>query len=108
MGGFPARRVHGTLRRVNADDLPPPTAGELTAHPADPPPATVRPSAAPPPGAAARGARPERGHEPIPEDTGDVPPDRPTALDPQQLGYTPRRGVPWLSPILLAGTAVRV
>ena len=33
---------------------------------------------------------------------------RPTALDPQQLGFTPRRGVPWLSPVLLSGTAVRV
>ncbi|MGC9670299.1 metallophosphoesterase family protein [Planosporangium sp. 12N6] len=27
---------------------------------------------------------------------------------PEQLGFTPRRGVPWLSPTLLAGTAVRV
>jgi hypothetical protein len=111
MGGFPARRAHGTLRRVNADDLPPHTAGELTAQPADPPPATVRPSAMQPP-AQPKGRPPAlpaaRGREPIPEDTGDVPPRRPTALDPQQLGYTPRRGVPWLSPILLAGTAVRV
>jgi len=29
-------------------------------------------------------------------------------MDPEQLGFTPRRGVPWLSPLLLAGTAVRV
>jgi hypothetical protein len=33
---------------------------------------------------------------------------RPTRFNPQQLGFTPRRGVPWLSPVLLAGTAVRV
>ncbi|WP_239075445.1 metallophosphoesterase family protein [Planosporangium flavigriseum] len=29
-------------------------------------------------------------------------------MRPEQLGFTPRRGVPWLSPTLLAGTAVRV
>jgi hypothetical protein len=33
---------------------------------------------------------------------------RPTGLDPDQLGFTPRRAVPWLSPVLLSGTAVRV
>jgi hypothetical protein len=33
---------------------------------------------------------------------------RPTSLDPRQLGFTPRPAVPWLNPILLAGTAVRV
>ena len=37
---------------------------------------------------------------------GDVP--RPTGFDPEQLGFTPRRAVPWLSPVLLSGTAVRV
>jgi hypothetical protein len=40
------------------------------------------------------------------DDPGDEP--RPTALDPQQMGFTPRRAVPWLSPVLLVGTAVRV
>ena len=40
------------------------------------------------------------------DSAGDEP--RPTALDPQQLGFTPRPPVPWLSPVLLAGTAVRV
>ncbi|WP_420813606.1 metallophosphoesterase [Planosporangium thailandense] len=29
-------------------------------------------------------------------------------MRPEQLGFTPRPGVPWLSPTLLAGTAVRV
>jgi hypothetical protein len=29
-------------------------------------------------------------------------------MEPEQLGFTPRRAVPWLSPVLLAGTAVRV
>ena len=33
---------------------------------------------------------------------------RPTSLDPQQLGFTPRPPVAWLSPRQLAGTAMRV
>lgn len=33
---------------------------------------------------------------------------RPTSLDPEDLGFTPQDPVPWLNPILLAGTAVRV
>ena len=33
---------------------------------------------------------------------------RPTGLNPEQMGFTPRRAVPWLSPVLLSGTAVRV
>jgi hypothetical protein len=39
-----------------------------------------------------------------------VPPaePRPTSLDPQQLGFTPRGPVPWLSPGQLAGTTLRV
>jgi hypothetical protein len=39
-----------------------------------------------------------------------VPPaePRPTSLDPQQLGFTPRAPVPWLAPGQLAGTALRV
>ncbi|WP_238015549.1 metallophosphoesterase [Dactylosporangium sp. AC04546] len=46
---------------------------------------------------------------PLP-DEGDVPTvgRRPTGLDPDQMGFTPRRAVPWLSPVLLSGTAVRV
>jgi len=38
---------------------------------------------------------------------GDVV-SRPGSMEPEQLGFTPRRPVPWLSPFLLAGTAVRV
>ena len=34
--------------------------------------------------------------------------ERPTAIDPQQLGFVPRRPVAWLGPVMLAGTAVRV
>jgi hypothetical protein len=49
---------------------------------------------------------------PMPEDTSSPEPSalpgRPTALDPDQMGFTPRRAVPWLSPVLLSGTAVRV
>jgi hypothetical protein len=37
----------------------------------------------------------------------DVEP-RPNSLDPQELGFTPRGPVPWLSPGQLAGTALRV
>jgi hypothetical protein len=61
--------------------------GELTAQPGDPAPLTpeLRPS------------------PPISDDR-----PRPTSLRPEQLGFTPRPGVPWLSPTLLAGTAVRV
>jgi hypothetical protein len=33
---------------------------------------------------------------------------RPRSLDPQELGFTPRGPVPWLSPGQLAGTALRV
>jgi hypothetical protein len=33
---------------------------------------------------------------------------RPTGFDPQQLGFTPRKPVPWLGPILLAVTGARV
>jgi hypothetical protein len=66
---------------VNPDHLSS-TPGELGARPADPAPAST--------------------------DGADLRAPRPTALDPQQLGFTPRRGVPWLSPVLLAGTAVRV
>jgi hypothetical protein len=40
------------------------------------------------------------------DEPGDEP--RPNSLNPQQLGFRPRRPVPWLSPVLLAGTAVRV
>src|SRR2546430_4102532 len=44
-------------------------------------------------------------------DAEPVPPDyepRPRSLDPQELGFTPRGPVPWLSPGQLAGTALRV
>jgi hypothetical protein len=68
-------------------DKTPRAPGELTADPGDPSP--IEPELAPLP----------------PVD--DVHP-RPTSVRPEQLGFTPRRGVPWLSPVLLAGTAVRV
>ncbi len=69
---------------------PPPAPGELTAHPG--PPLQLGP------------------FEPVDEDWSPEPADagRPTRFNPQQLGFTPRRAVPWLSPVLLAGTAVRV
>jgi hypothetical protein len=69
---------------------PPPAPGELTAHP---------------------GPQLEPGpFEPVDEDWEPEPDrrGRPTKFNPQQLGFTPRRAVPWLSPFLLAGTAVRV
>jgi hypothetical protein len=52
------------------------------------------------------GAATGGGHPPAP-DAGERHP-RPTDLSPGQLGYTPRSAVPWLNPVLLAGTAVRV
>jgi hypothetical protein len=52
------------------------------------------------------GAATGGGHAPAP-DAGEHRP-RPTDLTPRQLGYTPRDAVPWLNPVLLAGTAVRV
>ncbi|WP_432994983.1 metallophosphoesterase [Dactylosporangium sp. CA-233914] len=68
------------------DDMPP-APGELTAEPGEP-------------------------LLPIPQEDDEAAPappgGRPTALDPDQMGFTPRRGVPWLSPVLLSGTAVRV
>jgi len=38
----------------------------------------------------------------------DGEPPRPTSFDPEELGFLPRRPVPWLGPVLLAGTALRV
>src|SRR4051795_4398178 len=68
--------------------------GDLSATPGDPllpfPSTTTAPS---------RGPVPAAG-------VGDA--QRPTGLDPEQMGFTPRRAVPWLSPVLLSGTAVRV
>jgi hypothetical protein len=61
--------------------------GELTADPGDPTPIEPAQKPAPP--------------------VSDAQP-RPTSMLPEQLGFTPRQGVPWLSPWLLAGTAVRV
>jgi hypothetical protein len=72
-------------------DLTPSAPGELTAQPGDPRP--IDPALKPPPVTRSAG--------------GDDQP-RPTSMRPEQLGFTPRRGVPWLSPPLLAGTAVRV
>jgi hypothetical protein len=71
---------------VNPDETPR-APGELTANPGDP--APIDPGLRPPP--------------PVTDDT-----PRPTSMHPEQLGFTPRAGVPWLSPPLLAGTAVRV
>ncbi len=65
--------------------------GEFSATPGDP--------SQPFPGTA---TAPAKGPEP----SGDG--HRPTSFDPEQLGFTPRRAVPWLSPVLLSGTAVRV
>jgi hypothetical protein len=78
---------------VNADEMPP-APGEFSATPGDP--------TMPFPGTT---TAPSRG--PVsPVASGDG--QRPTGLDPEQLGFTPRRAVPWLSPVLLSGTAVRV
>jgi hypothetical protein len=33
---------------------------------------------------------------------------RPRSFDPQEIGFTPRKPVPWLAPVQLAGTALRV
>jgi hypothetical protein len=60
------------------------------------------------PDASPRRAEPDAQIVPESNDQSSGYPGRPTALDPQQLGFTPRRAVPWLSPVLLAGTALRV
>lgn len=52
------------------------------------------------------GAATGGGHAPAP-DAGERP-DRPKDLTTDELGFTRREPVPWLSPGLLAGTAVRV
>jgi hypothetical protein len=52
------------------------------------------------------GAATGGGHPPAPDAGEDRP--RPTDLTPDQLGFTMRSPVPWLNPVLLAGTAVRV
>jgi hypothetical protein len=78
---------------VIPDEMPP-APGEFSAQPGDP--LLPFPSA---------GTVYRSGAVPTGE-PGDAP--RPTALDPQQMGFTPRRAVPWLSPVLLSGTAVRV
>jgi hypothetical protein len=52
------------------------------------------------------GAATGGGPAPAPDASEDRP--RPTNLSPDQLGFTPRQPVPWLNPVLLAGTAVRV
>src|SRR5690242_11768627 len=71
----------------------PPAPGEFSATPGDP--------ILPFPGTT---TAPSRG--PVaPVAAGD---QRPSGFDPEQLGFTPRRAVPWLSPVLLSGTAVRV
>src|SRR5690349_24101487 len=69
----------------------PPAPGEFSATPGDP--------TLPFPGTA---TAPATGPESADGD------HRPTAFDPEQLGFTPRRPVPCLSPVLLSGTAVRV
>jgi hypothetical protein len=72
-------------------ELTPAAPGDLTAQPGDPRPLDPALKTAPP----------------VRTMPGDEQP-RPTSMRPEQLGFTPRRGVPWLSPPLLAGTAVRV
>jgi len=71
--------------RVTPEEMPA-APGELTAQPGEP-----------------LSPMPEDADEEAPGSTG-----RPTGLHPDQLGFTPRRAVPWLSPVLLSGTAVRV
>src|SRR5690348_6848586 len=71
----------------------PPAPGEFSASPGDPVLPFPHTATAPPPPPAAIAATSE---------------PRPTGFDPEQLGFTPRRAVPWLSPVLLSGTAVRV
>jgi hypothetical protein len=83
----------GNVPRVIPDEIPP-APGELGAHPGDP----ILPIP--------QVGRPVRPGPVSTGQPGDEP--RPTALDPEQLGFTPRRPVPWLSPVLLAGTGVRV
>src|SRR5437762_2100554 len=84
-GDSPSWRAAVDSRPVMPDDMPP-APGELSAEPGEP-------------------------LLPLPQEDDSVGPPvggRPTALDPDQTGFTPRRGVPWLSPVLLSGTAVRV
>jgi hypothetical protein len=78
---------------VNPEEMPP-APGELGASPGDP--------TMPFPSTGA----PVRSGPPTDDEPLDAP--RPTGLHPEQLGFTPRRAVPWLSPVLLSGTAVRV
>lgn len=40
--------------------------------------------------------------------TVEPPPARPRSFRPHELGYTPRKAVPWLGPVQLAATGVRV
>jgi len=57
------------------------------------------------------GGSPIGGGPPVPPDAGErvgAGRVRPASLDPYDLGFTPRPPVPWLNPVLLAGTAVRV
>jgi hypothetical protein len=42
------------------------------------------------------------------EQTLEPPPPRPTSFEPRQLGFTPRKPVSWLGPVLLAATGTRV
>ncbi len=78
-------RVSADLPQAHTGETTP-APGELTAHPGQPfLPGTF---------------------EPVDDDADRT--GRPRRFNPQQLGFTPRRAVPWLSPALLAGTAVRV
>jgi hypothetical protein len=73
-----------------------------------PAPAAVTASGAPAP-APAPGVPPAPGAPPSSGDPADAAHERrPTALDPRQLGFTPRAQVAWLAPVQLARTAVRV
>src|SRR5258708_7756667 len=82
----------------------PPAPGEFGASPGDP--------AMPFPSTVASGS--DSATAGVPVEPGPLRDDepgggpRPTGLHPEQLGFTPRRAVPWLSPVLLSGTAVRV
>jgi hypothetical protein len=51
-------------------------------------------------------ARPDQSTMPPQEPVAPVP-RRPRNMDPRELGFTPQRPVPWLSPLLLLGTGLR-
>jgi len=49
----------------------------------------------------------ELSHGPV-DTSSEPPPPRPSGFEPRELGYTPRKPIPWLGPVQLAATGVRV